>query len=84
MPDVRDTQPEYRGVCRPFKFKSVGWKNISVGGVMLCVVGWLLLIIGSIKKEEELWIEVPLGKLYTFISRDMVPWLVGRWNGTKG
>jgi hypothetical protein len=47
----------FREMCRLFKFRSVGWKNINVSGVAFCVVGGLLVIICSVKKEEQLWIE---------------------------
>lgn len=38
-------------------------KNISVEDVTLCVVGGWLLVVGSIKKGEELWIDEPIIKL---------------------
>jgi hypothetical protein len=43
----------FQGICQVYKFRSVGWKNISVGGVILCVVGGLLLIVCSVRAERD-------------------------------
>jgi hypothetical protein len=67
-PDLMDEYPRYRAMCQVFKFRTVGWKNISVAGVSFCVVGGLLIMICSIKSEEKLLVEGLPSLIYAFGS----------------
>lgn len=59
IPDQRDIlPPKLRQVCSMYKFRSTGWRNVSVShllGVVFAAV--VVLVAGITTKEEELWSE---------------------------
>ena len=51
-------RPEYQGICRMYKFRSTGWRNVSVSGyISACFASLLLMIIALPGEDEELRIE---------------------------
>lgn len=56
--------PGWEGMCTLYKFKSLGWKNISVAGFLgEFLVGVLVFFVGITREDEELWIERPVRSL---------------------
>jgi hypothetical protein len=53
-----DTTPRLRGLCNMYKFKSTGWRNISIAGFLSAVGGGLMvLFLGRTTENEDLRIE---------------------------
>ena len=61
--------PNYTGMCRMVKFRSVGWRNVSFWGLfgLLALTGSISL--ASVKTEEELWVCVGVRLLYYALRR---------------
>lgn len=59
--------PEYRGMCHMVKFRSNGWRNVSVWalfGVLFLAAG---ISLGSVKNgEETVWLCVAARRIFTF------------------
>jgi hypothetical protein len=57
--------PRYRGICNMVKFRSNGWRNVSVWGffgVLFLVIG---ISLGSIKnREETLWLVIAIRSFF--------------------
>ena len=62
--EVRGTEME--GICDIYKFKTVGWRNVSVWGfVGLMGVAVSIVLLSVEGSEEELWLEKGVAKLGT-------------------
>lgn len=57
--DLLEEQPAFRSICHIYKFRSTGWKNLSVAGFLGSFLAGTVLIVLSFprKDTEELWIE---------------------------
>jgi hypothetical protein len=70
-------RPFYQGICRMYKFNSIGWRNVSVSGFMVAIGVSLLIIIASIPgRDEQLWFEGPLQKLRGI---KIIEFCAGKW-----
>lgn len=50
--------PLYEGMCRMYKFNSIGWRNVTVSAFLWAIgAGLLFIILGLHGEDEELWIE---------------------------
>lgn len=59
-------RPAYEGLCKRYKFRSVGWRNVSVYRFLGKFVAALLVcfLSGTRKDDDDaLWVEKPLGQL---------------------
>jgi hypothetical protein len=61
MPDQRDMENfKWRGVCTRYKFRSIGWKNISVTHFLVeFLLGLLVCFLGITTEDKKLWVERP-------------------------
>lgn len=51
--------PQFQGICNMIKFKSVGWRNVSVWGFFGLLLFAIAVSVASIKTEDEdLWLTV--------------------------
>jgi hypothetical protein len=85
-------RPYYSGICRMYKFNSIGWRNVSVSAFMWAIsAGLLVIILGVQRKDEQLWIEGPGTKAFEYSARKWHKHLQPRvttlsgngWNGLK-
>ena len=54
-------KPAYQGMCTRYKFRSIGWKNISVAHFLAeFLLGLLFCFIGITREDKELWVERPV------------------------
>jgi len=76
-----DIPQTYRGMCKMVTFKSVGWRNVSVGGFLGLLVLAAAITLAGVKTENgELWLNLgaallfsPIklcGQIYRTIRRD--------------
>jgi hypothetical protein len=50
--------PAWQGMCTRYKFRSVGWRNISVSLFLAeFIAGLLVCIVGITRENKELWVE---------------------------
>jgi hypothetical protein len=57
-------RPNWQGMYTRYKFRSVGWKNISVSCFLAEFFASLLVcVIGITREDEELWIEKPARRI---------------------
>jgi hypothetical protein len=59
IPDEKNILPsDLQRVCSMYKFRSVGWRNVSVSHLLCIVIGAVLVLISGITtKEGPLWSE---------------------------
>ena len=59
IPDAYDALPQYmRRVCTMFKFRSVGWRNVSVGHLLGIIFGGVIVLVAGINtSDDQLWSE---------------------------
>lgn len=68
-PDFDGIPPAYRGICNLGKFRTVGWRNVSVVGFFGLLLLALAVTLASIRTQEgDLWITVGLKALSQLIS----------------
>ena len=78
--DYANIPPRLRGLCKMGKFKSVGWRNVSVWGLFGLLFFAAGVSLASVKtEEEELWLVVGfrlLGKVLRWIFDRVrkLPW----------
>ena len=91
---------EYRGMCSMGKFKSVGWRNVSVWGFSGLLFLAASISLASVQtKEEELWLGVVLhivayaaSRSFSKMKKMLRKWLwhpvkilaLSLWNREKG
>jgi len=62
--------PEYRGMCKMGKFRSVGWRNMSVVGFLGLLFLASMVTLASIRAENgDLWITLCLMALIRYIQK---------------
>ena len=72
--------PNYRGICRLVKFRTVGWRNISAWGLIGLLALPLAITLASMRTEEdEFWIaifarKVKHGGLWLVVLARLIPW----------
>lgn len=66
--NLLEEQPAFREICHTYKFRSTGWKNLSVAGFLGSFIGGTVLIVLSFSRKdtEELWIEAYIVTFVTF------------------
>jgi hypothetical protein len=51
---------EWRGMCTRYKFRAIGWKNISVSHFLTeFLLGLLICFLGITTEDKKLWVERP-------------------------
>ena len=76
----RPIPPQLRGLCCMTKFKSVGWRNVSVWGLFGLLFFSAGVSLASVKTEtEELWLVVGTRHAYyilhwAFKAMESIPW----------
>ncbi len=69
-PDYDGIAPEYRGMCKMGKFRSVGWRNMSVVGFLGLLFLASMVTLASIRAENgDLWITLCLMALIRYIQK---------------
>lgn len=60
--------PEYRGMCHMVKFRSNGWRNVSVWGLFGVLFLAAGISLGSVKNgEETVWLCVAARRIFIFL-----------------
>ena len=78
--DPKPIPPQLRGLCSMAKFKSVGWRNVSVWGLFGLLFFSAGVCLASVKTEtEELWLVVGTRHAYyilrwAFKAMKKIPW----------
>ena len=55
---ITTVPPSLRGICTRYKFRSTGWKNISVLGFLAdFLAGLIVCSVGITRDNKELWVE---------------------------
>jgi hypothetical protein len=53
-----------QGTCTRYKFRTIGWKNISVSRFLAeFFVRLVVCIVGVTRENEELWVEEPVRRV---------------------
>ena len=64
-----DIPQTYRGMCKTMKFKSVGWRNVSIGGFLGLLVLAAAITLASVKTENGgLWLNLGAALLFSPIT----------------
>lgn len=57
-------KPEYQGMCTRYKFRTIGWKNVSVSRFLAeFFAGLMVFVVGITKENRELWVEEPVRRI---------------------
>ena len=80
-PALHHIPPNLRGICHMGKFKSVGWRNVSVWGFLgLLSLAGAISLASITTEDEELWLVVGARSLVRALQWGMrllrkIPWL---------